>query len=301
MPDIALPWLGSSTMPAIERRVSEYLGRAWLIRSVEDRSDAASHPAAVLSGDAFNVFVKAGRGPLARDQFSVEAQGLSFLATRARVRTPAVLGLVETGAAPLLLLEAVTPAERTPIRWHELGRALAAIHRVKTGTFGFASHTYYGDLRLDNAAATDWPTFFRDRRLLPRLEGAIRSGRLPPALADAVQRIAARLPDLCGPAVAPTLIHGDAHVNNILCSVLGPVFIDPAPCFGHPEMDLAALDTWLPVPADAWLGYQKDAAIDPGFGGRVALWRIPGWLAAVEAEGGERYIATLADAVKPYA
>ncbi len=286
-------------LPAIERRVSEYLGRSWLVRTLENRSDAASHPAAVLTGDGFGVFVKAGRGPLARDQFDREAAGLKFLTVEAGVRTPAVIGTLEADGGCLLVLEAVLPAERTAVRWHELGRALATIHRVKSGTFGFPTHTYFGDFRQDNGPAPDWPAFYRDRRLRPRLAGAIASGHLPPGLADDVERVIARLPELCGPALAPTLVHGDAHVNNVISTNRGPVFIDPAIHFGHPEIDLASLDFWGPVPDEAFLGYQKIAAIDPGFGERIDLWRIAGWLGVVEVDGA-RYLDRLAGAVGRY-
>lgn len=282
----------------IERRVSEYLGRPWFIRTIMDCGDAASHPARVLTGDAFSVFVKRGKGPLAIDRFDRESAGLKFLAERARVRTPDVLGTLETADGLLLLLEGVTPAERTPLRWHEVGRALAKIHRVTSGTFGFSSHSYFGDVRQDNTPSPDWPSFYRDRRLVPRLEGAARSGHLPAALAQDIERIIARLPELCGPAGAPSLLHGDAHGNNVITTNRGPVFIDPAIHFGHPEIDLAWLNAWEPVPDEVFLGYQKDAAIDPGFGERIGLWRLAGWLAVVEADGA--YLDRLDAAVAPY-
>lgn len=282
----------------IERRVSEHLDRDWLVRTVEDRTEAASHPAAVLTGDAFSVFVKRGVGPLAIDRFDRETSGLRYLAAHARVRTPAVIGTIESGDGLLLLLEAVTPAEHTPARWHEFGRSLARIHRVTSGTFGFSSHSYFGEVRQDNTPSPVWPSFYRDRRLVPRLEGAARSGHLPAALARDVERIIARLPELCGPAVAPALLHGDAHANNVVLTNRGPVFIDPALYFGHPEADLAWLNAWAPVPDEVFLGYQKDAAIDPGFGDRIGLWRIAGWLAVVAADAA--YLDRLEAAVAPY-
>jgi len=108
---------------------------------------------------------------------------------------------------------------------------------------------------------------------------------LPPAFVTRIETLGRRLTDLCGPPVAPTLLHGDAHQNNILSTMAGPVFVDPAVYYGHPEVDLASVDIFMPVEAELWHGYQTVQPIDPGFWGRRDLWRIPFRLAMVELDG----------------
>jgi len=57
---------------------------------------------------------------------------------------------------------------------------------------------------------------------------------------------------LCGPGVVPTLLHGDAQQNNFISTEKGAMVIDPAVYFGHPEMDLAYIDYFQPVPEDVF-------------------------------------------------
>jgi fructosamine-3-kinase len=275
-------WLNDDLRRLIERRVSRYRGAPWRIEQVQDRTDFASHPAAVLSGAGFAVFVKAGEGALAVDRFQRELAGLRLLSTQAGVLTPAGIGLLEVSDSAVVVMQAVQEIERDAVFWPQMGQALAQMHSVKGRRFGLETHAYWGDLYQDNTPADDWATFFWERRLAPRLKAAVDSGHLPAALVAPIEWIGARLPALIGPAVAPALLHGDAHKNNCLNTLLGPVFIDPAVYYGHPEMDLAYMDFFEPVPGDLLGGYAEIAPLDAGFVERRELWRLPARLAMVE-------------------
>ncbi|PTL80096.1 hypothetical protein DAT35_29145 [Vitiosangium sp. GDMCC 1.1324] len=283
----------------LERHVSAFLGRTWRVLGVQDRSDAASHPAALLSDDTFSIFVKLGVGELARDQFNRELSGLRTLTERAGVLTPTGLGIVQVGDEALLVLEAVDVVERTPEHWRQMGRALARLHRVKGERFGFETHAYWGRLFQDNTPLEGWADFFRERRLVPRLRAAVTSGHLPPDVAARVERLGDRLPELCGPPVVPALLHGDAHQNNFLSTPAGPVLLDPAVYYGHPELELAYIDFFAPVPEEFFHGYRELAPVDPGFAERRELWRIPAWLAMVEVDGAQHQDA-LTKALRAY-
>jgi protein-ribulosamine 3-kinase len=283
----------------LERQVSAFLGRAWRVLEVQDRSDAASHPAAILSDDTFSIFVKLGAGDVAREQFSRELAGLRTLTERAGALTPKGLGIVQVDDEALLVLEAVEVVERTPEHWRQMGRALALIHGVRGEQFGFETHAYWGSLFQDNTPGEEWVEFFRERRLLPRLRAAVASGHLLPDVAKRVEQLGRRLPELCGPPVAPSLLHGDAHQNNFLSTPAGPVLIDPAVYYGHPELELAYIDFFSPVPEDFFHGYRERAPVDPGFASRRDLWRIPAWLAMVEVDGA-RHVDALTKALRRY-
>jgi fructosamine-3-kinase len=107
------------------------------------------------------------------------------------------------------------------------------------------------------------------------------------------------VPALCGPDIAPTLLHGDAQQNNFISTEFGPVVIDPAVYYGHPEMDLAQIDLFQPVPDAVYEGYQDVRPIEPGFWERRNLWRVWGYLASVAVEG-QGYVERLAEAVSFY-
>ena len=97
----------------------------------------------------------------------------------------------------------------------------------------------------------------------------------------------------------PTLLHGDAQQNNFVSTAEGTYVIDPAIHYGNPELDLAYVDYFQPVPQDVFSAYQEEMPMDPGFSERRSLWRIAGYLAAVAVEGGE-YLGMLSEAVQPY-
>jgi fructosamine-3-kinase len=147
--------------------------------------------------------------------------------------------------------------------------------------------------------ACDWPAFYATRRLIPGLKMALDSGNLPVDTALRLQKLIERLPDLCGPEVTPTLLHGDAQKNNFISSAIGAFVIDPAVYYGHPEMDLAFVDYFETVPQEVFNAYREELPIDPGFERRRSLWRIWGYLAAVTVEGGG-YLPHLEAALKEY-
>lgn len=284
---------------ALERRVSAHIGKPWRALRVQDRAAEASHPAAILSDDAYSVFVKLGEGEPAIDQFECELAGLRALTRLSGALTPAGVGIVRVEDEVLLVLEAVEVVERTPEHWRNLGRALARVHGVKGERYGFETHAYWGSYYQDNTPHAEWAAFFRERRLLPRLRLAVSSGNLPAEVAARVERLGARLPELCGPPVAPTLLHGDAHHNNFLSTAAGAVLIDPSVYYGHPELDLAHIDFFEAVPDDFFVGYQELTPIDAGFRARRDLWRVPAQLAMVEVLGAEQLPALL-DALRQY-
>ncbi len=58
-----------------------------------------------------------------------------------------------------------------------------------------------------------------------------------------------------------------------------------APYFGHPEIDLALLDYFAPVPPVVFDAYREITPIDDGFAERRELWRLFGYLAVVAVDG----------------
>jgi fructosamine-3-kinase len=297
--------LGNDLRGPIEQTVTAYLGRAWQVTQAIDKTDAASHPAAILSDGAYAVFLKLGQGDLAMDMCTQELAGLRLLTERAGVLTPAGIGMVPVTGGALLILAAVEIVEREPHHWRQMGQTLAQIHRVKGEQFGLEQHCYWGSYYQDNRPLADWPTFFWLRRLEPWLKTAVDAGRLPLSLATQVETLGHRLPELCGPPVAPTLLHGDAHQNNFLSTPQGPVLIDPAVYYGHPEMDLAYMDFFVemgffaPTPDEFYAGYSEITPVAPGYHQRRDLWRIPAWLAMVQVDG-PQHVEKLRKAVQKY-
>jgi fructosamine-3-kinase len=292
-------WLSEAVRARVEETVSAHIGRPWRLTGGRDVSEFAYHPAAILTDGRYAVFVKRSDAPDGLRQFEIEVAALRLLAERAGVRTPAPIAAIALGGESVLILEAVEQIPRSPREWRAIGRALARIHAVQGEEFGLHMSGYFGPLAQDNRPAEDWPTFYAERRIRPYLRLAVDAGRLPAELARDVERLIARLPELCGPAVAPALLHGDAQQNNFISTAAGAVVIDPAPYYGHPEIDLAAVDYFEPVPEDLFDGYRDERPIDPGFPARRHLWRVASWLAVVAVDGAT-YLPRLVEAVRAY-
>ncbi|GIH14138.1 fructosamine kinase family protein [Rugosimonospora africana] len=317
------PLLAAPVVREIERVVSDHLGRRWTASSFTDLDDRASHPCGLLRGQPFSVFAKLHTEADGVRRCVAELRGLDLLRRLAGVTTPEAVGAgtVPVPAGTVLLLEAVpeTPPERRSAGdWRAIGQALARLHRVHDERFGLtprpssperpspAPDGYFGPLPQDNRPVDEngWAEFYARRRLEPLLRYAVDGGHLPQALARGVERIVARLPEVCGPDPRPALLHGDAQQNNILTGPTGPVLLDPAPYFGHPEVDLAFVDLFQPVPVDVFDGYRELVPIEPGFAQRRELWRLAGYLAVMAVDGGSpfgrSFLPRVADTVARY-
>lgn len=283
----------------VEKIGSEHTRRAWRARHARDMTEFACHPCAILSDGAYAVFAKFSDAANGEEQFEIELAGLRLLAQRAGVLIPTPIGILPVPGGNVLVLEAVQAVERTPRQWRQIGQALARLHRIKGARCGLETHGYFGPLFQDNTPHSHWPTFYAECRLRPGLRLAIDSGHLPAEVSRQVEKLIARLPALCGPDVAPVLLHGDAQQNNFISTAAGAVVIDPAVYYGHPEMDLAYIDYFQAVPDDVLDAYQEELPIEPGFWERRELWRVWGYLAAVTVEG-PAYLSKLTQAVQKY-
>ena len=283
----------------VERMVSVYYHQTWRVATFSDLNDFASHPSAILSDGTHSVFAKFSEAVHGLDQFEAELAGLRLLSERAGILTPPAIGIVPVEGGVILVLEAVQSVERTPPQWREIGRTLARIHQVRGDQFGLDTQGYFGPLYQDNRPMADWLDFFTQRRLWPHLIGAIDSGFMDTATIRQVEKLAARLPRLDLPPTYPALLHGDAQQNNFISTAAGAVAVDPAVYYGHPEMDLALVDYFQPVPDDVFAGYREILPIAPGFSERRDLWRLPAYLALV-AVGGPDYLPQLTQTLKKY-
>jgi protein-ribulosamine 3-kinase len=283
----------------LERFVSEYIGREWKVADVKDMKDYASHPAAILSDNLYSIFVKLSEAAHGLEQFEIELAGLRLLRELSGILTPTLIGNILVDGGVMMVLEAVTAIDRQPCHWRQIGHTLAQIHKIKGDWCGLETQGYFGPLYQDNRPMNDWASFYAERRLWPRLIGAIDSGYLSTALIRQMEKLISRLPELSGPEAVPSLLHGDAQQNNFISTKIGAIVIDPAVCYGNPEFDLAYIDYFQPVPEDVFTGYKEELQIDPGFRERRDLWRVYGYLAAVTAEG-PVHLSKLINAVQKY-
>jgi fructosamine-3-kinase len=292
---------------AAEAYVSAHLGRPWHVESWTDLGDRSSHPAALLHGPGMLVFAKLASGSHAAAQFRSELAGLDTIRRLSRARVPVPIGSgyleLDDGAA-LMLSEALPerlPCERLAGDWRSIGEALALLHSVRGDHFGMTSPTWFGSVPQANHPTSSWVTFYAERRLAPSL--ALARGKLSIEMTARVERLIRRLPDLAGPEPVPTLLHGDAQHHNFISTPTGAVIIDPCPFYGHPELDLALLDYFVPAPLETFVAYAEIMPIAADFEERRELWRLFAYLniIAIDNSGfGRTFLRRLVDALDTY-
>jgi fructosamine-3-kinase len=315
------PLLDPEVVHAVRRAAAEHRGHAWRPAGFTDLNHRGSHPCGVFAGSPFSVFAKFDATPAGHDQFTAELNGLRLIRSLTEVTTPVPVaaGAIETTAGSLLLTEALAERGdsagqaadyRTPEDYAAIGRTLAALHRTSGERFGLGEFDgFFGSVPQSNRPVSrdSWAGFYAERRVLPMLRYAIDSGNLPVELARGTERVAARLPVVCGPEPQPALLHGDAQQNNFVSTADGAAVTDAAPYYGHPEVDLAQVEIFSAVPVDPALfrAYEQLRPIDSGFAERCELWRLHGYLAAIAVAGaspfGRSFLPRLAAAVRQYA
>lgn len=288
--------MASALHAAIERR----LGSAVVSGSRAGGGDI-NDAARVQLADGRKLFVKTHARP-PRGMYGCEAEGLRWLAEAGALPIAEVLAVSdgEDGEPAFIALVVIEPAARARDHDERLGRGLAALHRFGAPSFGFEHDNFIAILAQDNSAAPDWPTFYAERRLLPQLELAAQQGRASKAMRTGIERVCARMPELCGPAEPPARLHGDLWGGNAIANERGePVLIDPAVYGGHREIDLAMMQLFGGFGSRCFAAYDEAYPLAPGHEGRVGLYQLYPLLVHVNLFGGG-YAASVERIVQRY-
>jgi fructosamine-3-kinase len=253
----------------VQRSLSEALGTQVLkLRSVHGGDINDAYRAELADGRS--VFVKTREGA-PQGMYQSEAAGLHWLEAARALRVPNVLAVNDA----LLALEWIEAGRRRPDFDEILGRGLATLHRAGPEFFGLDQDNFIGPLPQNNAPRGDWPSFYREQRLLPLLNRASAMGLLERALRSRFEQLFRELPSLVGPPETPARLHGDLWSGNVHVDAGGaPVLIDPAAYGGHREVDLAMLQLFGAPSQRFFAAYDEVYPLAPGFAERVPLYQL---------------------------
>lgn len=228
----------------------------------------------------------------------IEGYMLRYLAEHSDLPVPAVLH-----ESPRLLVMEFMPGHShfSPAAEQHAAELLAALHHQTALHFGLEQDTLIGSLPQPNPPSPAWQPFFREHRLLYMAGEAQRAGRLPTALYQRIERLAAELERWLDEPDRPALIHGDVWTTNVLAQ--GDritAFLDPAVYYAHPEIELAFITLFGTFGRAFFDRYQALRPIPAGFfETRRHLYNLYPLLVHVRLFGGS-YVASVEQTLRRF-
>jgi protein-ribulosamine 3-kinase len=225
----------------------------------------------VEDGQGGRWFLKTGD----REILAAEADGLAALAAAGAVRVPAVFAHGEAAGEGYVLMEWLELGRASSQDAARLGEALARMHLLPGGRFGWPRNNFIGATPQFNREDDDWPAFLREQRLGFQLRLAAEDGHRGELQAQGA-RLMEGLPQFfSGYMPQPALLHGDLWGGN--WGVLregGPVVFDPAVYRGDRETDLAMTELFGGFPESFYAAYRAHAPLDAGYPVRRDLYQL---------------------------
>ncbi len=203
--------------------------------------------------------------------FEKEAKGLQILAETHTFTIPEIIAQGETEDLSYLLMEYISPAEKSKSFWETFGNQLAELHQNTAPQFGLDHDNYIGSLEQYNVCdIQNAPQFYIEKRLAPQFALATEKGfqfkNLPAFYKNASDQI---------PDEKPALIHGDLWNGNYLVDKTeNPCLIDPAVSFASREMDIAMMHLFSGFPERTFETYNEIFPLETGWNNRLDLWQL---------------------------
>jgi protein-ribulosamine 3-kinase len=247
------------------------------VTGVHPAGGGCIHNAARISTTAGDVFVK-WNDDCPPDLFLREADGLRELrAAGSELTIPEVLRAAppEGDAPALIVMEYLPPSSGRGGRDDEtLGRGLAAIHRRRAQTFGFATPSYCGPTRQDNTPCASWVEFYGERRLRALVRLLEEQRKIGPGERRTYERLVGRLSELLPPGPEPSLVHGDLWSGNVLSTARGPALFDPAVAYADREMEFGITTLFGGFSSRFFEAYEEAWPLPAGWRDRNPIYQL---------------------------
>lgn len=203
-----------------------------------------------------------------------EAEGLKALAAAGKIRIVQVIAF-DDRSITLEKIENHSPGEKF---WQRFGRELAELHEIQQSHFGFEFDNHIGATPQPNPKIPinkiSWTEYFIEHRLNHMLKNPRLSShqelqqnfvRAEPAIRQQLEKV----------SEAPSLVHGDLWNGNFLCTDgQVPVLIDPAPYWGHREVDLAMSELFGGFDAAFYQAYDQRLPLLGGYEQRKHIYNL---------------------------
>ncbi|NND05362.1 MAG: phosphotransferase [Saprospiraceae bacterium] len=228
----------------------------------------------LLETSEASYFVKCNNDDCAVDMLEKEAKALRLFADLKIIGVPDVILSDKCGDDAYLVLEYLKPKPPNTKFWRHFGAQMSALHQVSTDRFGWSFDNYIGTLPQSNQRHQKWSDFYAAERILPQLVLARNKGLIDREEWAKGNRLAANIRDVC-PEEPPSLIHGDLWSGNFIASQGDiPILIDPAPYYGHREMDLAMSMLFGGFSKDFYDSYLASSPLEGDFKQRCDIYQL---------------------------
>jgi len=221
-------------------------------------------------------FLKWNSAPLP-NMFTTEANGLQLLKAMNTIRIPEVFKVQEaqTDLLAFILMEWIE--RRSGFDQRICGKQLAQLHLYSSSeNYGLDHNNYIGSTPQYNDWMYDWVEFFREKRLKPQMELAIRNGRCNSSRRNKLESLLTQLGKwLGGVTRKPSLLHGDLWGGNVIGDENEkPVLIDPAVYYGDREADLAFTQMFGGFSSAFYQAYQEVYPLETDYQTRFEIYNI---------------------------
>lgn len=258
---------------AIADAVTRAIGARVHVDDCRSVGGGSIHAAYRCSTNRGLVFIKLGSAT-AEPIFVAEAAGLAALAAAHCVRTPTVLAQGCIDECAFLCLEWLELKSPTVLSQSRLGESLAAMHRVVSDRFGFATDNFIGSTPQRNSWCASFREFFGERRLRAQLDLARTTGAGSRDI-ERGERLIDALPQFIAHEPCASLLHGDLWGGNWGATADGdPVIFDPAAYYGDRETDLAMTRLFGGFGREFYAAYEAAWSLPSGAATRVTLYNL---------------------------
>ncbi len=259
----------------IGEEIAQATGKHFEIIDRQPISGGSINQAYLITNGQEQYFVKLNQSNLV-EMFAAEAKGLSEIAGTATIKVPTVICWGVADDRSYLVLEYLDLIDNaTPQNWNQMGRNLAAMHRVRISPdrqFGWHIDNTIGSTPQVNTWDDNWAKFFTNHRIGYQLQLAqSNGGKFPRA-----EQLIAKIPSLLANyRPKPSLVHGDLWSGNAGFTTAGiPVIFDPATYWGDREVDVAMAALFGGFPNAFFQGYADVYPLDPDYSTRKILYDL---------------------------